>query len=192
MISRQKQKVLVIFGSPGSGKGTASLAIEEKFKDIKHISAGDILRNSNDNKIKESINKGVLLSDEEMIDIFSKHLKYSELSSKILLLDGFPRTGAQVEYIVKNFDLISVIELVVSDEVAYSRLVGRGRSSGRVDDAKEIILNRLKINKSVIEGIKKGLKANDIIPIKINAESSMEEMNESVINALKPIINMKV
>ena len=118
---------IVIFGAPGSGKGTQSEKIVEKYG-INHISTGDVLRAEMKNgtelgkTAKGYIDQGQLIPDELMIDILASVFD-SFKDSKGVIFDGFPRTIAQAE--------------------ALKRLIKRGQESGRADDNEETIKKRL-------------------------------------------------
>ena len=134
---------IVIFGAPGSGKGTQSEKIVEKYG-INHISTGDVLRAEIKNgtelgkTAKSYIDQGQLIPDELMIDILASVFDSFE-DSKGVIFDGFPRTIAQAEALKKMLDLD-----VPEDELMV-RLIKRGKDSGRADDNEETIKKRLHV-----------------------------------------------
>lgn len=145
-------KNIVIFGAPGSGKGTQSDKMIEKYG-LNHISTGDVLRS----EIKKGtelgktaasyIDKGNLIPDDLMVcilagvyDSFGNH--------KGVIFDGFPRTIPQAEALKKMLDergdkVAAMIELDVPEDELMKRLILRGQQSGRADDNEETIKNRL-------------------------------------------------
>ena len=146
---------IIICGAPGSGKGTQSDLIVEKYT-LKHLSTGDLLRKeiaekSELGKTAESfISQGNLVPDAMIIDILSKHVENQDEYSNGIILDGFPRTVAQaeaLEVMMKKLDKeISVlIDLKVDENELIDRLVTRGQTSGRTDDNLETIKKRLDV-----------------------------------------------
>ena len=142
---------IVIFGAPGSGKGTQSERIVEKYG-INHISTGDVLRAEIKNgtelgkTAKGYIDQGQLIPDELMIDILASVFD-SFKDSKGVIFDGFPRTIAQAEALKKMLaergqDVSVMVDLDVPEEELMVRLIKRGKDSGRADDNEETIKKR--------------------------------------------------
>ena len=145
---------IVIFGAPGSGKGTQSERIVEKYG-INHISTGDVLRAEIKNgtelgkTVKGYIDQGQLIPDELMIDILASVFD-SFKDSKGVIFDGFPRTIAQAEALKKMLaergqDVSVMVDLDVPEEELMVRLIKRGKDSGRADDNEETIKKRLHV-----------------------------------------------
>ena len=145
---------IVIFGAPGSGKGTQSERIVEKYG-INHISTGDVLRAEIKNgtelgkTAKGYIDQGQLIPDELMIDILASVFD-SFKDSKGVIFDGFPRTIAQAEALKKMLaergqDVSVMVDLEVPEDELMVRLIKRGKDSGRADDNKETIKKRLHV-----------------------------------------------
>ena len=145
---------IVIFGAPGSGKGTQSERIVEKYG-INHISTGDVLRADIKNgtelgkTAKGYIDQGQLIPDELMIDILASVFD-SFKDSKGVIFDGFPRTIAQAEALKKMLaergqDVSVMVDLDVPEEELMVRLIKRGKDSGRADDNEETIKKRLHV-----------------------------------------------
>ena len=145
---------IVIFGAPGSGKGTQSERIVEKYG-INHISTGDVLRAEIKNgtelgkTAKGYIDQGQLFPDELMIDILGSVFD-SFKDSKGVIFDGFPRTIAQAEALKKMLaergqDVSIMVDLDVPEEELMVRLIKRGKDSGRADDNEETIKKRLHV-----------------------------------------------
>ena len=145
---------IVIFGAPGSGKGTQSERIVEKYG-INHISTGDVLRAEIKNgtelgkTAKGYIDQGQLIPDELMIDILASVFD-SFKDSKGVIFDGFPRTIAQAEALKKMLaergqDVSVMVDLDVPEEELMIRLIKRGKDSGRADDNEETIKKRLHV-----------------------------------------------
>lgn len=145
---------IVIFGAPGSGKGTQSERIVEKYG-INHISTGDVLRAEIKNgtelgkTAKGYIDQGQLIPDELMIDILASVFD-SFKDSKGVIFDGFPRTIAQAEALKKMLaergqDVSVMLDLEVPEDELMVRLIKRGKDSGRADDNEETIKIRLHV-----------------------------------------------
>ena len=137
---------LILFGPPGGGKGTQAEKIVEKFGLI-HLSTGNLLRQEISEKTplgleaKNFIDKGQLVPDEVVIGMIDSCLE-KNADAKGFLFDGFPRNLAQVEALDKLLDLPKnrinkVIKLDVPDQECLKRLMKRGETSGRSDDASE-------------------------------------------------------
>ncbi len=143
---------IVIFGAPGSGKGTQSERIIAKYG-LNHISTGDVLRAEIKNgtelgKVaKGYIDQGQLLPDALIIDILASVLD-SFKESKGVIFDGFPRTIPQAEALKKMLnergqDVSVMLDLDVPEAELIERLIKRGQESGRADDNMETIKKRL-------------------------------------------------
>jgi len=146
-------KNIVIFGAPGSGKGTQSDLLIEHYG-LGHISTGDVLRN----EIKKGtelgktaqgfIEKGNLIPDELMISILANVYDSFGRGHKGVIFDGFPRTIPQAEALKKMLfergdKVAAMIELDVPEDELMQRLIKRGKESGRADDNEETIKKRL-------------------------------------------------
>lgn len=164
-------KNIIIFGAPGSGKGTYSAEIAERF-DMGHISTGDVLRAEIKNgtelgKIAQGyIDNGQLIPDELMIDILAS--KYDSLpQGKGVIFDGFPRTIAQAEALKKmlaerGHELGMMIELIVPEDVLMFRLLRRAKLEGRADDNEETIRKRFAVYHAQTEPLSRWFEAEGI------------------------------
>ena len=145
---------LVIFGAPGSGKGTQSEVLIEQFG-FDHISTGDLLRaeikqgSELGKSAKSYIDAGQLVPDSLIIGMIEKVLQERQ-PKKGLILDGFPRTVAQAEaldalYAKHGTAVHAVLDLQVAEDELIQRLLKRGEESGRSDDNLETIQSRLDV-----------------------------------------------
>lgn len=147
---------IIIFGPPGSGKGTQSAKIVEKYN-LVHLSTGDLMREeiAKDTplgrEVKKFIDKGMLVPDEiimrELYEKASEHL-----DSSGLIFDGFPRTIIQAEMLDQMLNkhgipIDVVLSVDVSEEELFKRLMGRAEDSGRSDDTADIIWQRIDVYK---------------------------------------------
>ena len=147
-------KNFVLFGKPGSGKGTQAEHLSEKYK-LYHISTGDLFRknisqNTNLGLLAQSyMDKGELVPDEVTIKMLENEIK-ENTQSKGFLFDGFPRTIAQAESLDKflksiDMQINATLALDVDEEELISRIIDRGKTSNRSDDQDiEKIQNRFK------------------------------------------------
>jgi adenylate kinase len=146
-------KNIVIFGAPGSGKGTQSDLMIEHYG-LGHISTGDVLRaeikkGTELGKTAQSyIDKGNLIPDELMISILANVYDSFGRGHKGVIFDGFPRTIPQAEALKNMLDergdkVAAMIELDVPEDELMTRLIKRGQDSGRADDNEETIKKRL-------------------------------------------------
>ncbi|MCF0204608.1 MAG: adenylate kinase [Muribaculaceae bacterium] len=147
---------IVIFGGPGSGKGTQSDKIIEHFN-LFHISTGDVLRDhmrrgTDHGKVaSEYISQGKLIPDELMINILASVLDDNKDATKNgVIFDGFPRTIPQAKALKtmlaeRGTAVSKVVGLEVDDDELVARLINRGKISGRSDDNEETIKKRLEV-----------------------------------------------
>ncbi len=186
---------IVIFGAPGSGKGTQSERIVEKFG-INHISTGDVLRAEIKNgtelgkTAKGYIDQGQLIPDELMIDILAGVLD-SFKDSKGVIFDGFPRTIAQAEALKKMLadrgqEVSVMLDLEVPEDELMTRLIKRGKDSGRADDNEETIKKRLVVYHSqtapLIDWFKKEEKYQHI-----NGLGTMDSIFADIVAAIEKL-----
>jgi len=140
---------LILFGPPGSGKGTQSEKLMAKYG-LKHLSTGDLLRSEIANQTalgmeaKKLMDQGQLVPDEVVIGMIRSALASNPQASGFLF-DGFPRTKAQSEALDAlltqyNASINVVLALMVSEEELVKRLLNRGLTSGRSDDSKEDVI----------------------------------------------------
>ena len=145
---------LIFLGPPGAGKGTQANFLKEKY-DLVHISTGDVFRYNIKNETalgmlaKSFMDKGELVPDQVTIEMLNKEVE-KNAGANGFIFDGFPRTNAQAKALdelmdSKDSQINAMVALEVDDEVLVQRLLERGKTSGRADDADEsIIRNRIK------------------------------------------------
>ena len=140
---------LILFGPPGSGKGTQSEKLISKYG-LMHLSTGDLLRSEIAGQTplgleaKSFMDKGQLVPDEVVIGMISSALDANP-EAQGFLFDGFPRTEAQAEALdkllkLKKTGIHLMLALEVSEEELVSRLLNRGKTSGRSDDTNETVI----------------------------------------------------
>jgi adenylate kinase len=140
---------IILFGPPGSGKGTQSEKLISKYG-LKHLSTGDILRSEIAGQTplgmaaRSFMDKGQLVPDEVVIEMISSALDNNPAANGFLF-DGFPRTTAQAEALdklltQKGTGIAVVLALQVSQKELVERLLNRGLTSGRSDDTNEEVI----------------------------------------------------
>ena len=155
---------LVLFGAPGSGKGTQSAKIIDKYG-LYHISPGDVLRDhiarhTDLGRLADKyISKGQLIPDAVMIEILDNVLEEKAGGKNGVVFDGFPRTIAQAEALEKllkkrGAKIDGDIGLEVEEEELIKRMLQRGRETGRTDDNLETITRRLEVYRESTKPLK--------------------------------------
>ncbi len=189
---------LILFGPPGSGKGTQSEKLVEKYGLI-HLSTGNLLREEIANKTplgleaKRFMDKGQLVPDEVVIGMIDSSLEHHK-EARGFLFDGFPRTVAQANALdklleLKKNDIATVLALEVNEEELIKRLLNRGKTSGRSDDTDvAVIRKRLAVYNDetapVAEHYKKARKFQ-----RVKGEGTVEQILTSLCEAIDKRIN---
>lgn len=179
---------IVIFGAPGSGKGTQGELIAKKYK-LEHVSTGELLRNEISaatelgNTANEYITKGQLVPDSIVIDIIDELIK-NNLDKNGFIFDGFPRTVAQGEALdekleVSNLSITKVLCLDVEESSLIERLLNRGKLEGRADDNRETIESRLKVYHSQTAPLKDFYNNQGKLAV-IEGNGTVEEIFSSI------------
>ena len=183
---------IVIFGAPGSGKGTQSARIVEKYG-LNHISTGDVLRaeiaagTELGKTAKALIDNGQLIPDELMIGILAAKLD-TLAGGNGVIFDGFPRTIAQAEELKKMLvargqDVTAILELDVPEDELMDRLLKRGQASGRADDNEETIKKRLVVYAEQTAPLKDWYK-NEGKHCYINGLGELDRIFEDIVAAI--------
>ena len=189
---------LIIFGAPGSGKGTQSELMINKYG-LDYISTGNVLRAA----IKEGtelgqiaqgyINQGQLVPDDLIIKLISGFLD-EKLDSKGVLFDGFPRTMSQSKALKemlneRGTDISILIDLQVDDEELIKRLLDRGKTSGRSDDNIDTIKSRLDVYHTQTAPLT-AYYISEKKHIAIKGVGSIEEIAERIDGAIQTVIKI--
>jgi adenylate kinase len=186
---------LVLFGPPGSGKGTQSSKIIEKYN-VAHISTGDILRIEVANETplgieaKKFMDQGMLVPDEVVIGMISSKLD-ENLNAAGFIFDGFPRTVAQAQALdnlleFKNHPINIVLSLIVSEDELKTRLISRGESSGRSDDNEEVIMKRIKEYHAKTSPVADYYKSKNKL-VEVKGEGTVETIFDSLCDEIDTI-----
>jgi len=192
---------LILFGPPGSGKGTQSEKLIERYG-LKHLSTGDLLRSEISRytplgqEAKNFMDKGELVPDEVVIGMISSALDENP-KVRGFLFDGFPRTSTQAEALDKLLDLKKspievMLALDVSEEELVARLVKRGETSGRSDDNNEqVIRARLtEYNNKTAAVADHYTQSNKVVMVK--GEGSVEEIFKKLCSVIDGRLAAKV
>ncbi len=147
---------IIIFGPPGSGKGTQSARIVGNYN-LKHLSTGELFREEIENntplgrEVRKYIDKGHLVPDEiALMKLYNRASQH--MDSPGFIFDGFPRTIVQAEALdnmleKRGIPICLVISVEVAEEELFKRIMGRGEDSGRSDDNEKIVRRRLQVYK---------------------------------------------
>ena len=184
---------LVIFGGPGSGKGTQSEHIVKEYS-LFHISTGDVLRriiasgSQLGQQVESIISKGNLIPDEMMVEILANELDSNPATANGVIFDGFPRTINQAkalkEMLAKRDTKVhAVVGLEVDDELLIERLIKRGQDSGRSDDNLETIKQRLDVYHNQTSPLRDYYIAEGKY-LAINGTGTIEQISATIINAV--------
>ncbi len=185
---------LILFGPPGSGKGTQSEKIIEKYN-LVHLSTGDLLRSQIAQQTalgleaKKLMDKGQLVPDEVVVGMISTALEENP-NSKGFLFDGFPRTAAQAESLDKLLDFKKepikvMLALDVSEEELIKRILKRGETSGRSDDMDhDIIAARVAEYKNKTEAVADYYRQTDKV-VMVPGEGSINDIFERLSNEIE-------
>jgi len=185
---------LIISGAPGSGKGTQSDLIVDRFR-FKHLSTGDLLRaelaagSTLGKQAEQYIANGALVPDALVISMLINAIDHTGEDYSGLILDGFPRTVEQAEALEKiltergrKIDIF--LDIRVEEEELVERLLLRGKTSGRQDDNMETIRERLKVYHQKTEPVCDFYKKNGCYK-RIDGRGEIEEIHGKIADILR-------
>lgn len=183
---------IVLFGGPGSGKGTQSEKLIKKYG-LHHISTGEVLRDHIKKETelgktaKKYIDEGQLIPDDLMIQILDTVLEEAKDKPGVIF-DGFPRTIPQAEALNELLEkrgkkLHAVIGLEVPDEELVKRMINRGKMTGRADDNEETIKKRLNVYHNQTSPLREHYKKQNKY-VTIDGNKEVEEIFNNIANEL--------
>ena len=194
--NKKIMKNIILFGPPGSGKGTQAAKLVEAF-DLMHISTGDLFRYNMKNdtplgkEAKSYIEKGALVPDSVTIGMLQSAVN-KNLDVKGFIFDGFPRNIFQSESLdkflaEKGFSISGLLSLDVDDDELVKRILNRGKTSGRKDDSsEEIIRNRIAVYDSQTSPVF-DYYAKQGKSYKINGLGSIDEIFDRLSSKIKDL-----
>lgn len=185
---------LLILGPPGAGKGTQAKRIAEAFG-IPAISTGDIFRkNIADGtalgtKVDEIVKSGAYVSDDITNELVRDRLTWPDCEPGFLL-DGYPRTAAQVEELdamlaAGGHVLDAVLELTADDEVVVQRLLKRAEIEGRADDTEDVVRHRMSVYHDQTAPLITLYSERDLL-VQVDGIGEIDDITSRVISALEP------
>lgn len=190
------QRGILLFGYPGSGKGTQGRLLGS-LPGFHHVAMGDILRSmSADNpmleRVQSYIRRGELVPDDLVMDLFFGYIESLHPAPEdFLVCDGVPRSARQVELLNQKVQVIKIFKLSVYDErLVIDRLRRRARDQNRPDDASDaVILRRLEVYRQETESCTKAYAGQ--ILTRIQANQPIFDVHLDIIQALGKIRNIQ-
>ena len=193
------KKLFLIIGAPGSGKTTNAQLIAQKHENITHYSTGDMLRaeiasgSKRGEEIDSYVSKGKIVPLEIVIQTIVTAIKNA--STNVVVIDGYPRSIEQMteldKYLEKETEvkLVNVIEVEVSQDTAFQRVLGRAADAKvvRADDNEGVFLNRMKLYTQPLKQIQKFYTQKEILK-NIDGERTIEE----IVNEMDEFIQSKI
>ena len=187
---------IVILGAPGSGKGTQSKLIIEKYG-LHHISTGDILRKEIEAQTalgaiaKDYIQQGQLVPDQLIIDMVAGVIDKNS-HCKGFIFDGFPRTSVQAQALdnllrERDIPITAVLIISVEEKELIRRIIKRGETENRTDDTAETVQKRLAVYKNQTEPLKEYYKKMGKL-FKIIGGNSVDEVFELVTDVIDRLV----
>ncbi len=175
--------MIILFGLAGSGKGTQGKALSEIFG-WRAISVGEAIRSSGE--YSAIIDKGNLIPDEDVVKLMDKQIAKAEAEGFDVILDGYPRTKAQAEYIVTHMadKIDGAIILEVPKEELYERLALRGRDD---DKEKASIDRRFEVFEQNIYSILPLLESKNIPIERVDGVGKIEEVTARLVETVEKL-----
>jgi adenylate kinase len=190
------QRGILLFGYPGSGKGTQG-KILSALPGFHHVAMGDILRavtptNPFHERLQSYLRRGDLVPDDLVMDLFFRHIDgLKPAAEDFLVIDGVPRSARQTELLNQRVQVIKIFKLSVYDErLVIERLRGRARAQSRPDDASdEVIQHRLSVYRQETESCIRSYAGT--ILTRIQANQPIFDVHLDIMHALGKMRNIQ-
>lgn len=184
---------LLIVGAPGAGKGTQATGLAEAYG-VPAISTGDIFRANIKNgtelgkRVQEITAQGQLVPDSLTNDLISDRLSQADVEPGFLL-DGYPRTVGQVEFLTSllasdGASIDAVVQLVTDTDAVVERLLKRAQEQGRVDDTEEVIRHRQEVYQAETAPVIDMYAARGVV-VEVDGMGSVDEVASRILEALR-------
>lgn len=180
---------IIITGKPGSGKGTQAALLAAAIG-VPHISTGDIFRDEMKRgtplgiSITESMNAGQYTSDEITNAVVKERLQQPDVENGFIL-DGYPRTFQQVQFLLENdVHIDAVLNLEISRRDAMNRLLSRAQEQNRGDDTEAVILSRLDVYEETVPDAVEALYDNGVRIVHVSAIGKVREIQAELLEAI--------
>lgn len=178
--------MIILMGLAGSGKSTQGKILAERLKGV-WLSAGQVLRDTQDASVKAVQREGGLVNDQVTIPLMTQEMAQAIVDGKDIVLDGFPRTKEQAEWAAENIaDRVkAMIQIVVPKEELIRRLEMRGRED---DQSREAIEERFRIVEDNIIMVERTLGAVGVKMTRVSGEGTPEEVAERIWQVVNKVI----
>ncbi|MCZ6652174.1 MAG: nucleoside monophosphate kinase [Planctomycetota bacterium] len=198
MPSDSRYKTILLFGGPGSGKGTQGQALGA-LPQFVHVSSGDIFRGlSSESNIGQEFrsfsSKGLLVPDELTVRVWLRYMSGMEHLEKfvpdyhILISDGIPRTSTQADMLAEHIDVLRILYFEMDEARLIARLKGRALKENRADDAKEdVIRKRIQVYEESTKPVLEKYPAD--IVTRLNADQSVLAVARDVFASLAEVVS---
>lgn len=182
--------MIVFVGVAGAGKSVQGRKLADRFG-LPWLSTGEFLRMLVSGERRKAMLKGELLGDQEIIGLVQKIFSVVD-SSQEFVLDGFPRTTAQADWLLnqakhEQLHVTAVVHLIASEKAVQDRLLRRGRA----DDRLEVIKLRFKEYQEAVLPLLDQFKAAGVPVLDINGENEVEVIHQEVVGAVQPLLKIK-
>ncbi len=180
--------MIIFVGVAGSGKSVQGRKLADRFG-LPWLSTGEFLRMLVSGERRKAMLQGELLGDQEIIALVQKIFSVVD-SSQEFVLDGFPRTTAQADWLLnqakhEQLNITAVVHMVASEKAVEERLLGRGRA----DDTPEVIQHRFKEYQETVVPLLAQFKEAKIPVLDIEAEGEVEEIHSTIVTGVEPLIH---
>ncbi|MBP7807641.1 nucleoside monophosphate kinase [Candidatus Saccharibacteria bacterium] len=179
--------MIIFVGVAGSGKSVQGRKLADRFG-LPWLSTGEFLRMLVSGERRKAMLQGELLGDQEIIALVQKIFSVVD-SSQEFVLDGFPRTTAQADWLLnqakhEQLHITAVVHMVASEKAVEKRLLGRGRA----DDTPEVIQHRFKEYQETVIPLLAQFREAKIPVLDIEAEGEVEEIHDSIVIGVEPLL----